>query len=227
MFKKLSQQKKILKILATFLFALTFLFSFSAATTNTLYLFLLLFALFYWQKKRLQKLLARLPKKISHFFAYLIVAVFWAVIFEITLGQFAFHPRPVISFIISLGFYLPFFVIWYKLISRFRFSLIEVFYLSGLSGILFGLLITKQLWAPFAIYSNIKITLIAFFGRIVATLITYACLTSLPALLLFEKYELVERPFKQSLLALIITILALPFFLIWIVLLKGLSSFSK
>ena len=227
MFKKLSQQKKILKVLAALLFILTFLFSFSAATTNTLYLFLLLFALFYWQKKRLRKLLARLPKKISHFVAYLIIAIFWAAIFEITLAQFAFHPRPVISFIISLGFYLPFVIIWYKLISRFKFSLIEVFYLSGLSGILFGLLITKQIWAPFAIYSNIKITLIAFFGRIIVTLITYGCLTSLPAWLLFEKYELIKRPFKQSLLALITTILALPFFLIWTMLLKVLSSFSK
>lgn len=226
MFKILSSQKKILKILAGLLFILTLLFSISAPQANSLYLFLVCFALFYWQKKRLQNLLVRLPKK-SHLFTYLIIATFYSTILEITLGRFIFHPRPAISLIVSLGFYLPFFAIWYKLISRFKFSLIEVFYLSGLSGVLFSLLITKQIWAPFAIYGNIKITLIAFFGRILATLVIYGCLTSLPFHLLFEDNQFVERPAKQSLLALVTTFLALPFFILWTIFLKGLSSFLQ
>lgn len=206
---------KILKVLIWVLVSLTVFFSLSVPQASNLYFFLLLFILAYWQKHRLRKLLIRPTRSVSPFFIFLLVTTFWAAILELTLARFVFHPNPIISFIISLGFYLPYFAIWYKLISRFKFSFLEVFYLSGLSGVLFGLIITKQILIPFAIHTNLKIALLAFGGRIMATLVIWSALTALPSLLLVDRDELLEKPLKAYLFAIISTVLALPFFLIW------------
>lgn len=224
MSKNQAQQEKILKILAWFLVGLTFLFSLSAATTNALYLFLLFFVLFCWQKHRLQNLFLRLTKRLSPFLTYLLVATLWAVILEFTLGRFAFHTQPIMSFLIFIGFYLPYFAIWYKLISRFKFNFLEVFYLAGVSGILFGLVITKQILAPFAIHANLKIAFLAFGARMMATLSIYGVLISLPYLLLLKKETSSEKPLKHYLLATTTTFLILPVFLIWSKLINLLRS---
>lgn len=215
--------RKLVYILFLIGLLLTLVASLSAPLTNAYYLYVLLFLLFYWQRGRLYQLLGQRAKsKLLHFAGYLLVSLLWALFLVMTRWQPAFGNRLWQSYIVELGFYLPYFIFWYLLQSRKFFSYKEIFTLAGLSRILFEGTITRSLYVPLALASThgVAIALIAFILKVIATFYIFGMLTLIPLLVFIREGDNKDKGYKAYLLGLGTGFAAAVVFIGWVLVLK-------
>jgi hypothetical protein len=184
-------------------------------------IFPIIFIIFYWQRKRLQDFFQKIknPSMAGAFF--ILIGWVWALFLELTAGLSPFHPAPLANYLIGLGFYLPYFSIWLILINRFRFSVLEVFFLSGSSKVLFDILITRKLFKVFSLASSPISALLVFIAQVILTLVLFGMLTALPALFLKAQDDQEHnKSLKQYLLGLTPNFLTTLVLVIWMIVLK-------
>lgn len=134
-------QEKILNYLLFFLLSLIGLSSLFLVKNNYLYLFILIFLLLYWQKVRVREILANYFSPPSSFPLFLALGMVGVLLFQVFSGSPRFYQRPILTLLVSLVFYLPYFFLWYKIFQRGKISLLGAFFLAGLGGvIIFGLI---------------------------------------------------------------------------------------
>ncbi len=188
---------------------------------NSIYLFLLVFGVAYWQRKRLQNFFQKIKNPKIAAAIFILTGWTWAIFLELNLGRLPFNPKPIADLIIGLGFYLPYFAIWLVLIRRYQFTFFEIFYLSGLGRLIFDFLITRKILTAAAVTTS---TLAAFLVVIIQSLLTlviFGALTTLPVLYLRSPEGTDHsKPFKQYLLGLTPGFLAGGVFIIWTIILK-------
>lgn len=207
-----------------FLISLTFFLSLLFLAKNLLFIFIGAFAILYWQRERvrllLQPLLTGAGK--SSLLSFMLVSILWALFFEITLQRTNFQSHPWVSLIIALGFYLPYFLVWYKIFQSRALSLMQVFYLAGLSGALFQLLITKQVVTTFTQAPDIPTGLLFSIFRI-ASVVTFAGgLTAFPFIVLGKEEKENQPKLGMWLLGLASYFIALIGYLVWVGVIKRL-----
>lgn len=211
------QLTQLTRWLFLFLLSLTFFLSLLFLTKNLLSIFIGVFVVLHWQRERvrllIQPLLTGTGK--SPLLSFMLISILWALFFEITLQRTNFQSHPLVSLIIALGFYLPYFLIWYKIFQSRGFSLMQVFYLGGLSGALFQLLITKQIVTTFTQAPDIPTGLLFSILRI-ASVITFAgSLTAFPFMVLGEEEKESRPKLGMCLLGLASYFIALIGYLVW------------
>lgn len=214
-------EKRILGLTTTALILVTFLLSISFPNQNSLYLYLLIFSLIHWQRGRLLKLDKITKGEKSAVAICLLTGWFWAILLEFCLGRLSFHPRPLMNFLVGAGFYLPYFAIWLKLVKKYQFTFFEIFYLSGLAGLIFDALITRKLFIPLATYQNPTIAFIAIFARAIASVTLFGILTTLPYLYLTTDQKAADqKPLKEYLVGMTPIFFATGALLLWIAFIK-------
>jgi len=207
---------KIFKIFAIIFYLITLFLSLSFPAHNVIYIYLFLFAILYWQKEKIRSVFisAKGSKKL---FIFLFISIIWAIFLNIFLAVLPFNPNPLINTLISFGFYIPYFLFWYLLFKRGIFSYLNVFYLSGLSGVIFDLFFTHKTVQTVALqgYDSMVLALIAFTARLIIVFTIYGVLTILPYSLVFAPPKMKRKGVMVYFLALVLPIATLPFFLIW------------
>jgi uncharacterized membrane protein len=208
---------KVFKILAIILYLITLFLSLSFPAHNIIYLYLFLFAILYWQKEKIHSILLPAKNLKNRVLVLLIVSLIWATCLNIFLAVLPFDPNPFLNTLISFGFYIPYFFFWYLLMKREILSYLAVFYLSGLSGVFFDLFFTHKTAQAIAGkgYESMTLVLIAFVARLIIVLTIYGLLTVLPYSLVFAQQETKRKKLMSYLLAVILPIATLPFFLVW------------
>lgn len=208
---------KVLKIAAIAFYLATLFLSLSFPSDNLIYIFLFLFAVLYWQKDKIRLIL--FPQKIikNRRFIFLLISLLWAVFLNISLVKMPFDPNPLVNTLISFGFYLPYFLFWYFLLRKEIFSFLNVFYLAGFSGVFFDLFFTHKTAQTVVLqgYESMTLILVVFVVRLIVVLTIYGLLTVLPCSLVFAPQEMKRIKLMNYLLAVILPIAALPFFLVW------------
>ena len=213
--------EKILQLVVEVGIVLTALFALSVPVPNTIYLFILLYTLGYWQRRRLQGWLRGwVVKRQPRLEGLLFLLIGWlgGLGLELVLVQLPFHPRLGVDILIGAGFYPAYFLFWYHLVKQQKFNFLEVFYLSGLSRVIFDSLVSRKLF--------VATGLLAFGGRLVATFILFGALTTLPYLFLVAPaaQQRQEHTLREYLVGLTPLFLAAGVLLVWIGLLKGMVA---
>lgn len=180
----------------------------------------LLFGIFLWQRDKIRSFLK--PSK-SRLVKYLLIAIVWSLLVERVLGQQQEARYPFLVFLISLTFAIPYFLIWHKLISKFKnFIFSEIFILSGLSGALAQALLTSKILGVFADVRFIPACFMAFYNFL-NIFVMFGMLTSLPFALIFEDNfgpGNISNT-KKNLFALASVFFALPIFIFTLIILRG------
>ncbi|MBL7150693.1 hypothetical protein ISS86_02075 [Candidatus Microgenomates bacterium] len=204
---KMQLKPQLTQWLFLFLISITFFLSILFWTKNLLFIFVGVFSILYWQRERVQVLLQSLVGGRSELISFILVSILWAFFFETTLQRR--------NFFITFGFYLPYFLVWYKIFKSRALSLRQVFYLAGLSGALFQLLVTKQIVTTFTQAPDVSTGLLFSILRI-ASVITFAgSLTTFPFIVL-GKEEKENRPkLRMCLFGLASYFIALIGYLVW------------
>lgn len=216
---------KTLKGIAVFFFLITLIISLSFPVSNSIYLYLFVFALLYWQRKRMQNFTGRVDNLRTKALVFLLIGWFGAVFLEFNLSSLPFSPRPLANIFIGAGYYLPYFILWLILLKRYRFNFLEVFYLSGLSKLLIDALVTQKLFASFTSTSGPGLAVVSVILQIIATVAVMGALTTLPMLLLAtEQNSKHEKPLKQYLLGLTPGLVSIGTFILWVTILKSLFT---
>lgn len=179
----------------------------------------LLFGILVWQKEKIRDFLK--PQQ-SLLTKYLLIAIFWSLWVEKVLGRQSEASYPFLIFLISLSFNVPYFLIWHRLITKFKnFTFKEVFILSGLSGALAQTLLTPKVLGIFSDVRLIPALFMAFYN-FTYIFVMFGMLTSLPFTLLFK--DQVEAgdasETKKNILSLGSVFFALPFLIISIIILR-------
>lgn len=179
----------------------------------------LLFGILVWQKEKIRDFLK--PQQ-SLLTKYLLIAIFWSLWVEKVLGQQQEARYPLLIFLVSLTFNIPYFLIWHKLITKFKsFTFKEVFLLSGLSGALAQTLLTSKVLGVFTDVRFIPALFMAFYN-FMYIFVMFGMLTSLPFALLFEdKFgEGKALSTKGKVLSIGSVFFALPFLIVSIIILR-------
>lgn len=212
---------KALKGITLFSFLVTLLVSLSFPTGNSIYFYLFVFALFYWQRKHLQSFTGRVKNTKVRMLTFLLIGWVGAVLLEFNLVNLPFSPKPLTNIFLGIGYYLPYFALWFILLKRYRFNLLEVFYLSGLSKLLIDALVTKKLFVSFTTASGPGLAIIGVVLQIIATVAVMGALTTFPMLFLpADSDNKHEKPLKEYLLGLTPGFLAVGIFILWAAMLK-------
>jgi len=204
--------EKILRAVTILLILLVFLLSLTFPRQNRIYLFLLVFGFFFWQRKWLQTFFQKLKNPKIALAVFLFTGWLGALFLEFCWGRLPFSPRPITNLIIGLGFYLPYFCLWRKFVDKYKFNFLEIFYLSGLGKLLFDGFITHKLFAATG--------MIAFITRVVATIVLFGSLTTLPIFLIGEQKSNYHKPTKEYFMGILPTFLAVAAFIAWVIILK-------
>lgn len=216
--KNLSE--KALWPITTLLIIITFLLSLNFRIKNSLHLFLLVFGLVYWQRKRLQGFSRRIRSLKVYDALYILSGWLWAIFLEYNLGRLVFSPKPITNLLVGLGFYLPYFAIYLSFIKRYKFNFFEIFYLGGFGKALFDLLITRKLTSSAVFVFSPRLALIAILARTIVIVTLFGALTSLPLLLLSGPEGESRKSFKRYLLGITPNFLAAGVFIVWTIILK-------
>lgn len=213
--------QKILTGIALFFFLVTLLVSLSFPTGNSIYFYLLIFTLLYWQRRRLQSITSRVKNSKARVLTFLLIGWVGAIFLEFNLAKLPFSPKPLVNIFAGIGYHLPYFAFWYFLLRRYRFNFLEVFYLSGLSRLLFDALITQKLFTSLVSTSGLSLAIISLTVQIITTIVVMGTLTTVPMLLLSSAQDNKhEKPAKQYLLGLAPGFLAVGIFILWAAVLK-------
>lgn len=213
--------EKILFLITLLLILATVLLSLIFSPKKGVLVFFLAFLLIYWQKKRLQDFFQKIKNPKTGWVIYLLTGWFWAMFLEFSLSISPFRPRPVANHLIGLGFYLPYFALWLKIIKRYRFDFLEIFYLSGFGKVVFDLVITRKLLIAASVATNALSGLFILASQTIITLVLFGILTTLPALYLeVQEGSKYDKPVKQYLIGLTPNFLASGVFIVWTVILK-------
>ena len=179
----------------------------------------LLFGFSLWQRDKIRNFIKPSQSLLAK---YLLIALLWSLWVEKVLGRQQEARYPFLIFLISLTFTIPYFLIWHKLIAKFKnFTFAEVFIFSGLSGAIAQTLLTPKVLGVFSDVSFIPALLMAIYNFLFI-LVMFGMLTSLPFALLFEdKFgESNLSNTKKKLLSLGSVFFALPFLIISIIILR-------
>lgn len=209
-------QTQLARWLFLFLVSLTFLLSILFWTTNLLFIFIGAFSILYWQRERVRSLLWPLVAGRSLLMSFMMLGILWAFFFEITLLRTNIYSNPLVSFIAAFGFYLPYFLVWYKIFQFQSLSLMRVFYLAGVSGFLFQLLITKNIATVLTQAPNVPTGLLFLTFKISAVIVFSGALTTFPFIALDKKEKEYQPKVTTQLLGLASYFIALVVYLIWI-----------
>lgn len=152
-----------------FLSFLTILLSLAFSPGNAVYLFVGLFLVLYWQRKRFREPVA--PPLLK----FLLLAMAWSAVLEISLGG-----RGLGIFV----FYLLYFLVCYKVFTRKSFEPLTIFYLSGLFGVFIQAVLTRRLIDTVALAPDLPTGVFFLLLKAAATLTVFGALTSLPFVLL-------------------------------------------
>jgi len=183
--------------------------------------FLFLFLLFYWQRKRWQEFFQKIKNPKTSWVIYLLTGWLGAIFLEFSLGISPFHPKPIANYLIGLGFYLPYFAFWRLLINRFQFTFWEIFYLGGFGKLLFDSLITRKLLVAASVATNALSSFLIFTSQAIVILVLFGALTTIPALSLAgQENKPHNKPLKQYLIGFAPIILATLVFILWTIILK-------
>lgn len=213
--------EKILYLITILLIIITLVLSLSFPSKNSICLFLLVFGIVYWQRKRLQNFFQKIKSPKAYYAIYVLTGWLWALFLEYSLKLSVFHPKPFVNILIGAGFYLPYFAIWLLLIKRYQFTFFELFYLSGLGRLIFDLLITHKLLISAATATYILSAFLIFLLQAIITLVLFGILTTLPALSLVRQEEKHNnKPLKEYLIGLTPNFLATGVFIVWAMILK-------
>lgn len=213
--------EKILYTVTILLIITTLLLSLSFPAKNSIYPFLLVFILIYWQRRRLQSFFQKIQNPKISYALYILTGWLWAIFLEFNLGPSPFHPKPIANYLVGIGFYLPYFAVWLALIKRCQFTIFEVFYLSGFGRLIFDLLITRRLLISVAVTTNVLSAFLIFSVQAVVSLTLFGVLTTLPALYLTtQENNHHNKPLKGYLLGLTPGFLAAGVFIVWTAVLK-------
>lgn len=213
--------EKILYLITILLVLATVLLSLVFSPKKGILVFLFLFLLVYWQRKRLENSFQKIKNPKGRWIIYLLTGWLWAIFLEFSLGISPFHPKPVANYLIGLGFYLPYFAIWLMFIKRYQFTFLEIFYLSGFSRLIFDLLITRKLLIAAFVVSSAFSAFLIFIIQTLVTLVLFGTLTTLPALYLTnQENKNHNKPLKQYLIGLTPGFLAAGVFVLWTIILK-------
>lgn len=209
------QLTQLTRWLFLFLISITFFLSILFLAKNLLFIFIGAFFILYWQREKVHSIFQPLVVGRSPLISFMILSILWAFFFEITLQRINFQSHPLVSLIIALGFYLPYFLIWYKIFKSRLLSLMQVFYVAGLSGVLFQLLITKQIITTFTQAPDVSAGLLFTILRI-ASVITFAGgLTTFPFIVLGREEKEGQPKLGMCLLGLASYFVALIGYLVW------------
>lgn len=207
-----------------FLTSLTFFLSILFWTKNFLFVFIGVFFILYWQRERARLLLQSLVTGRSSLVSFMLISILWAFFFEITLQRTNFQFYPLIGLlIIAFGFYLPYFLIWYKIFRSQAFSLMRVFYLAGVSGVLFQLFITKQIVTTFTQAPNVSTGLLFLIFRVASVITFSGALTVLPFFVLAKEEKINQPSIRMWLFGLISYFIALIVYLVLVGAIKRLG----
>ncbi|MBL7150888.1 hypothetical protein ISS86_03080 [Candidatus Microgenomates bacterium] len=212
--------EKVLYVATTLLIIATILLCLNYPFRNSIYLFLLVFGTVFWQRKKLQSFFQKIKNQKIIWVFYILAGWIWMIFFEFQLDRLPFNPKPIANLIIGLGFYLPYFALWFKLVKRYQFNFFEVFYLASFGRLFFDLLITRKLLMPAVFIFNPLFALIAIFARTITTITLFGTLTTLPSLLLPERKSDYQKSLKQYLIGLTPNFLAAGAFIVWAIILK-------
>lgn len=213
--------EKVLYGITIFLTMATLLLSLIFPTKNSLYLFLLVFGVIYWQRKRFQNLFQRIKKTKITNAIYILTGWLWAIFLEFALGLSPFHPNPIANYLIGIGFYLPYFAIWLICIKRYQFTSLEVFYLSGFGRLIFDFLITRRILTSAIVTTSSLAAFLVVIIQALSTLVLFGALTTLPTLYLKSpENKDHSKPLKQYLISLTPNFLASGVFIVWTIILK-------
>lgn len=213
--------EKVLYWVTIFLIITAFFLSLIFSPKKGVLIFLFIFLLIYWQRKRLQKYFQRIKNPDAAGAVFLLIGWIGAIFLEFSLGLSPFHPSPITNYLVGVGFYLPYFIIWLILIKRYQFTIFEIFYLSGLGKLIFDLLITRKLLVSAALATPAISAFLIFFIQTVVTLVLFGMLTTLPVLcLITQKDKDNDKPLKEYLIGLTPGFLATVVFILWVIILK-------
>lgn len=213
--------EKLLYLITTLLIVAVFLLSLSFPFRNSFFLFLLAFALIYWQRRRLQSFFQKIKKPKISYAIYILTGWLWAIFLELNLGRLPFNPKPIANLIIGSGFYLPYFAVWLVLIKYYQFSVFEIFYLSGFSKVIFDVLISRKLFRFSFIASNPLSAFLIFIVQAIVVFVIFGVLTTLPAFFFkSQDGQSHNKPLKQYLIGLTPNFLAGGVFILWTIILK-------
>jgi hypothetical protein len=215
---------KILKGTAILFSFVTLVVSLSFPGGNRIYFYLFTFALFYWQSKRLQKFTGRVEGVRMKTLVFLLTSWAGAIFLEFSLVHLPFSPKPAADIFLGVGYYLPYFAIWYVLLRRYRFNFLEIFYLAGFGKLTFDLLITRKLLIAASVATTILSSWLIFISQALITLVLFGMLTTLPALFLPLGENNHNKPARQYLIGLTPSFLAAAVFVIWTIILKAIFT---
>lgn len=217
--KNLSE--KILYLLTILLILATVFLSLAFLPKKGVLVFLFLFLLVYWQRKRLQNFFQKIKNPKTGWIVYLLTGWLGAILLEFSLGISPFHPRPIANYLVGMGFYLPYFAIWLMFIKRYQYDFWEIFYLGGFGKIIFDLVITRKLLIAASVATNALSSLLIFTSQAIVTLVLFGIITTMPTLYLeVQENRKHNKPVKQYLVGLTPNFFAGGLFIIWTIILK-------
>lgn len=215
--------EKALYLITILLFGVSFFLVFILASKKAGFSFFV-FLLIYWQRKRLQGFFQKIQNPKVSDVIFILIGWLGAIFLELSLRLSPFHPKPVANYLIGLGFYLPYFAIWQLLIKRYRFTFLEIFYLSGLGKIFFDLLITRKLLIAASVATSALSSFLIFLSQAAVTLTLFGMLTSLPALFLPLKEGDHHQSLPHYLIGLASNFFAAGIFVVWTIILKAIFT---
>ena len=217
--------EKILHLVTIVLVVATLFLSLVFSPKKGILVFLFLFLLIYWQRKRWPEFFQKIKNPKTSWVIYLLTGWLGAIFLEFSLGISPFHPKPIANYLIGLGFYLPYFAFWRLLINRFQFTFLEIFYLGGFGKLLFDSLITRKLLVAASVATNALSSFLIFASQAIVTLVLFGVLTTIPTLYLAgRENKQYNRPLKQYLIGFTSVLLATAVFIIWTIILKALFA---
>lgn len=224
-FMKNKLSEKILCLITILLILVTVLLSLIFFPKKGILVFLLVFSITYWQRKRLQDFFQKIKNPKVGWLVFVLTAWLWAIFLEFSLELSPFHPKPIANYLIGMGFYLPYFALWLKFIKRYQFTFLEVFYLSGLGRLIFDLLITRKLLIAPSVATSLVSALLIFTSQTIFMLVLFGMLTTLPALYLkVQENNQHNKPVKEYFIGLTSNLLAAGVFILWTIVLKVIFS---
>lgn len=220
--KTQSLETRLMELTIFFLSVLTVVYSLRFAQKSLIFLFVSLFLGLRWQRERLQPLVGRYFHLPPSPLLYLGIGLCWGWWFQLSLGTTGFIQKPVLTLLFSLGLYLPYFAIWYRIFKFGDLDFFETFFLSGLSAVAFQSFISKKLINTVVFAPNLFSGLIFFLLKTAATLVLIGALTSVPYLLLTQSdpNPALTNKKKTYLLGLASFSITIVVFLVWSAVLK-------
>ncbi|MBL7159225.1 hypothetical protein ISS85_02020 [Candidatus Microgenomates bacterium] len=212
---------KLLYLITTLLIITVLIISTAFPFKNALYLFFFVFGIASWQKERLKDFFQKIKNPKVAVALYFLTGWAWMIFFEYQLGRLPFHPKPPVDIIIGLGFYLPYFILWLKLINRYQFNFLEVFYLAGLGRLIFDFFITRKILTAAAVTTSALTAFLVVIVQALITLVLFGALTALPTLYLINQEDKhYNKPLKHYLFGLTTGFLAAGALILWATILK-------